>query len=104
MKKYAAVIITLALLSPIGLLAKGTAFGEWSAAELKQKLGYVPHGLVRLESIWSAPLAGYNLSGWNNGLLQAVGYIISALVGIGLIFIIFKVISLAIGEGDRHDA
>ena len=38
----------LILLTPIGVLAPGTAWGEWSAEELKPTLGFVPAGLERL--------------------------------------------------------
>ena len=43
----------LLLLTPLGLLAPGTAWSEWSSTELRaHHLGFVPQGLSRLESIW----------------------------------------------------
>jgi cobalt/nickel transport system permease protein len=70
----------LVVASPLGLLAPGTAWGEWGAKELTN-LGFssVPVGLERLSGIWGAPLAGYDLPALGNVNL---GYILSALLGI----------------------
>ncbi len=74
----------LALLSPLGLLASGTAWGEWGAEEFSDMLGYVPKGLARFAEIWSAPLPDYTVP----GLGGAPGYIASAVVGIVLVALI----------------
>ncbi len=83
------IIVLLALLSPLGLLATGSAWGEWGSHELAQRVGYVPRGLQELESLWSAPLSGYTLPWMSGGASfaeQALAYILSAVVGIALIF------------------
>ncbi|GBD17057.1 Fused nickel transport protein NikMN [bacterium HR26] len=83
------IIVLLALLSPLGLLATGSAWGEWGSDELAQRVGYVPRGLQELESLWSAPLSGYSLPWMSGGASfaeQALAYILSAVVGIALIF------------------
>ncbi|MFA5867275.1 MAG: cobalt transporter CbiM [Actinomycetota bacterium] len=91
-------IAIMAILTPIGLLAPGTAWGEWGGEEVKTLVGYVPHGLDKLSSLWSAPLPDYSLSGWENApFLKSAGiYIISAILGIavvgGLVFIISKLV------------
>ena len=73
-------LIVLVVASPLGLLAPGTAWGEWSTHELaKMGLGSVPSGLQSLSGLWGAPLAGYHLHVLGNASL---GYFISALVGI----------------------
>jgi len=78
----------IAVLAPLGLIAPGFAYGEGSAADVKQAFGYVPKGLQDLSSVFSAPLAGYNLplpffSGANATLWQtAIGYEISGIIGI----------------------
>lgn len=82
-------LLILALLTPLGLLAQGTAFGEWSSEELKKSLGFIPAGLAKLESFWSAPFAKYSISFVN----ETVSYIISALLGIGFLFAVFKLIA-----------
>ena len=46
-KTFKILIIALAVLVvfvPIGLIASGTAFGEWGPDELQQAVGYVPPG------------------------------------------------------------
>jgi cobalt/nickel transport system permease protein len=97
-------LIILALLTPVGLyipykLRAGTAWGEWSAEELKGFLGYVPAKLERLLSFWHAPLPDYAFAGWRSGgqPLHALVYVLSALIGIGLcvalVLLVGKVIS-----------
>jgi cobalt/nickel transport system permease protein len=80
-------LIVLALLAPIGLLARGTAWGEWGSQELAQQPGVntVPQGLQALESLWSAPLAGYDAPQLGN---SSAGYILSAVVGVVLVTIV----------------
>jgi cobalt/nickel transport system permease protein len=76
-------IIALMVLTPIGLLAQGTAWGEWSRDELGNLgLGYIPAGFDRLAGIWAAPLAGYDIPFLNN---PTVAYIVSSLLGVALI-------------------
>ena len=73
-------MIVLILLSPIGLLAPGTAWGEWGAEELVDLgLPAIPAGLEKLSSLWGAPLAEYEIPLLGNASL---GYVLSAFVGI----------------------
>ena len=87
----------LALLSPLGLLASGTAWGEWGADEFSDMLGYVPQGLAKFAEIWSAPLPDYTIP----GLGDVPGYILSAIVGMALVVILTWGLGqlLARGEG-----
>ncbi len=79
----------IALATPLGLLTSGTAWGEWGVAELESLgLGFIPHGLQRIGGWWQAPLKGYGLS-W---LGATGGYIISALLGIGLVALLVWVL------------
>jgi cobalt/nickel transport system permease protein len=72
----------LALAVPLGLLASGTAWGEWGVDELQNMgLGFIPQGLERLAAWWPAPLPDYGFPRMG----AIVGYILSAAVGIGLI-------------------
>ncbi|MCS7050900.1 MAG: PDGLE domain-containing protein, partial [Thermomicrobium sp.] len=81
----AAVVV---LLTPLGLVATDPAWGEWSAEELETLVGYVPSGLAGWEGWWRAPLPDYSLP-WlaseASFLEQALAYVLSAIVGIGLI-------------------
>ena len=90
----------LMLLTPIGILASGTAWGEWAASDFADSaarqqiaaasLGHVspahaPRGLAKLSAVWTAPWAGYA-----PGFLQSpeVGYVLSAMFGVGLIVVL----------------
>ena len=44
-KKIRYVLLALVVLTPLGLLAEGTAFGEWSADELAEMMNNVPAGI-----------------------------------------------------------
>lgn len=73
-------LAALIVASPLGLLAPGTAWGEWGVHQLANMgLGSVPAGLKSLSGLWGAPLAGYNLPALGNANL---GYLLSALVGL----------------------
>jgi len=87
-----AVLAVLVVLTPLGLLAPGGADFEWGAEELETMVGYIPAGLAGLEGVWSlAPLRDYQLPGLGpeaSYFQQAPGYVLSAVVGIGLIFVL----------------
>jgi PDGLE domain len=75
-----AAIGILILLTPVGLIAAGPAWGEWTTGEMKEQIGFVPGGLNVLANLWQAPLPDYAAG----GLQSAVAYILSALVGVML--------------------
>jgi cobalt/nickel transport system permease protein len=95
----------LMILTPLGLVAAGIAWGEWSAedftnAAVRQQITdasgniappeTVPQGLERLSSIWTAPIPDYAPSFMHN---ESFGYIMSALIGCGLILLLLLLIS-----------
>jgi cobalt/nickel transport system permease protein len=71
----------LILLTPIGALAPGTAWGEWGSGELKAAIGYAPANLEKLGGLWRSALPGYATPGISNALL---GYLIAAVIGTAL--------------------
>src|SRR5690242_17078228 len=85
------IALVVVLLVPLGLLASGSAWGEWGGEELGGRLGYVPAGLQHYETLWRAPFAGYTMP-WVSATApfgeQALAYILSAVIGIGLIFVV----------------
>ena len=105
-KRYVPVFALIAVLiaaCPLGLLATGTAWGEWGADEIAEivtdgkALGYTPSGL---ESGWSldVPMPDYALEGMN----ETLAYVLSAVIGVALLSIIFKLISIPMkGRGTR---
>ncbi|WP_035292127.1 cobalt transporter CbiM [Clostridium sp. KNHs214] len=86
-KSLTGLIIAMIVLSPVGLLASGTAWGEWGTDEIKELTGFVPKGMEKgFEFSSMAP--DYSIS----GLPEIAGYILSAIAGVALIVIIFKII------------
>src|SRR5512143_1780224 len=94
-------VAVLMILTPLGLLAAGVAWGEWSTEdfanpEMRQQMmetsgnqpppEQTPAELERLSSLWTAPLPDYALAFIRS---PAVGYIFSAMVGTGLIILFF---------------
>jgi len=88
----------LILLTPLGMIAQGTAWGEWAAEELKEILGYVPEGIEKLGDIWKAALPDYSIPGLEgHPILSAIGYLLSAVIGtavvVGIMFLIGKALA-----------
>jgi len=88
--RYITGLVVVALLTPLGLLASGTAWGEWGREDLQAQLGFVPSGLEKLGAFWNhSLLKGYGVAGLNQSFWQeAFGYILSAffaLLVIGMI-------------------
>ena len=76
-------LIVLVVIVPIGLIATGTAYGEWGPDELQQAVGYVPAGLQQLSGLWTPALPDYDFPGGHDTLpSQAPGYYVSAIVGV----------------------
>jgi hypothetical protein len=65
----------------------GAAWGEWGPEEIKVLIGYIPKGLEKLASFWSAPMPDYAFKDWNGKGLGALSfaYIGSAILGIAII-------------------
>jgi cobalt/nickel transport system permease protein len=95
LKKLWAGLAAVMILTPLGILASGSAWGEWSTSELAQQLrtGAAPQGLANLSTIWNAPLARY-APGFIHG--ESFGYLISAAIGVSLIAVFFLGVSRAI--------
>ncbi len=83
------------LLSPLGLIATGTAFGEWGLDQLPEEVGFIPAGLAKFADLWSkSPLPDYGIPGMDASFAQSAGgYILSALVGVILVVAILSLFS-----------
>lgn len=87
-------LAALVVLVPLGLLAEGTAWGEWGADEIAEvttkgvALGYTPQGL---ESGWALEslIPDYSIE----GIPEVAGYILSAIIGIAILVIVFRLLS-----------
>ena len=92
-------IAVLIVLSPLGLVLPeyfkaGSAWGEWGADEMQKLIGYIPRGLEKLSSLWSAPIPDYAFKGWEEKGLShlSFAYIISAVIGITIAVIAVLII------------
>jgi cobalt/nickel transport system permease protein len=89
----------LLILTPLGILATGSAWGEWMASDyadpaLRRQIAassfaqpapsQAPAGLERLSSVWTAPFGRYAPPYIRTA---AVGYLLSAMFGTGLILL-----------------
>jgi cobalt/nickel transport system permease protein len=87
----------LLLLTPLGVLAAGKAWGEWSASEFSNAEGrdritasslnqpipsQAPSGLQRLSSLWTAPVPAYAPRFVKS---PSLGYLLSGMFGVGLV-------------------
>lgn len=88
-------IAVLIVVSPLGLILPahfraGSAWGEWGADEMQKFAGYVPQGLAKLGSLWTAPIPDYAFKGWEEKGLshQSFAYIISAVLGVLIIVVV----------------
>ncbi len=94
-------LAVLLVLTPLGILAAGAAWGEWvpedfSTPQARHQIAaasgnqappvQVPAGLQKLASVWTAPMPRYAPPILKSAQL---GYILSAMVGTGLIVLAF---------------
>jgi cobalt/nickel transport system permease protein len=90
-----ALVAALIVATPLGLLATAPAWGEWGADEIAEvvtggsALGYTPSGLANGWSLTSL-MPDYGLEGMN----EVAAYILSAIIGVALLIVLFKLLSL----------
>ncbi len=85
------------LLTPLGVLAAGKAWGEWSASDFANPSGQAriaaashnvaaptsaPTGLQKLSSAWTAPIPAYAPQFVKS---RPFGYLLSAMFGVGIL-------------------
>jgi len=92
-------IACLIVFTPIGLLAEGTAWGEWGTDEIVEMAGYTPAGMTGGFE-WSSLLPDYSVG----NLPEWFGYILSAVIGAAALVIIFKLFSNGKKTGTEQTA
>lgn len=83
-------IAALIAATPLGLWAQGDAWGEWGTEDLAAMVGYTPAGLSQGWE-WSAFMPDYAIG----ALPEWIGYILSAVIGVALLIIVFRLIASA---------
>ncbi len=74
-------VVVAVALTPLGLLAEGSAWGEWQPETFRRLVGFVPEG-IRTALALPAPLADYAVP----GLGPVAGYLLSATIGVLLLY------------------
>ena len=104
-------IVAMIALSPLGLMVPakfkaGSAWGEWSAEEVRKLVGYVPSGMSRLGELWKAPLPDYAFKGQESPPLHSlsISYIASAILGVAIVVGITILVGKALARRDRSNA
>jgi len=106
-------LAAMLILTPLGILAAGSAWGEWSARDFadpqaRQEIAAAsrnlppppaaPRGLERLSAIWTAPLSHYAPSFIRS---ESFGYLVSAMVGVGIIILLALLLNWLLALGPR---
>ncbi len=94
-----AALAAMMVLSPLGILAAGAAWGEWAASDyanpaIRRQIAVVsenqappaiaPQGIERLSALWTAPFASYAPPYIRS---KGFGYFLSAMFGAGLVIL-----------------
>ena len=109
-------LAALLIASPLGLLAGGIAWGEWGVDDFQDTVmrtqiaqasgnvtppAAVPQGMERLSSFWTAPMPDYAPPFMHN---EYFGYILSAMVGTGLVVLTVLLLSAVLRGGRAQRA
>ncbi|MBR3326541.1 MAG: PDGLE domain-containing protein, partial [Atopobiaceae bacterium] len=78
-------VVALVAACPLGLIATGDAWGEWGLEDLADMVGYEPAGLANGWE-WSSFMPDYSVG----SLPEVAGYIVSAVIGVALLVVIFR--------------
>jgi cobalt/nickel transport system permease protein len=113
-KAVVTALAVLVVLTPLGLLATGHAWGEWSAKDFQNPATRLkiekttpgaavpvrpPSGLQRFESLWTAPLRDYSPRFIAN---NSAGYVVSALTGVCILFLVIFSFGALFGKRGRN--
>ena len=100
----------LLVLTPLGILASGSAWGEWMARDFADPAArheiaaaslshaaplHAPEGLARWSQIWTAPFARYAPPYIRSA---AFGYLLSAMFGAGLVLLVGLAVGRLVGR------
>ena len=96
-------LAVMVVLTPLGLLAPGGAFGEDAPGQLdlaRYKLSAVPRGLAHYAGRWRPGLDGYGFAGGDHA---TAGYLLSAVVGVAAIAGIVALVVVAARAAGRRE-
>lgn len=82
-------LLAMIVITPIGLLAPGTAWSEWGAEEIGALVNFIPQGM-RDGFSFKIMMPDYTFPIIKN---ETTGYVISAIIGSAILVIVFKIVS-----------
>jgi cobalt/nickel transport system permease protein len=100
-----AVLGILLILTPLGILAAGTAWGEWGASDFADEKtrsqiaaaslnaappAHPPEGLERISNLWTAPIPDYAPTFLKS---ESFGYLMSGIFGVGLVIVASQIVA-----------
>ena len=94
-----ALVAALVAACPLGLLATGDAWGEWATEDVAQMVGYAPAGLANGWE-WSSLMPDYSVG----ALPEWAGYMVSAVIGVTLRIIVFRLAAHSMRPSVDFDA
>ena len=98
-------ILVMAALTPLGLAASGTAFGEAGTDEIRAAFGYLPKGMARIADRWNALMPDYSLPLPGGGQApSAGGYILSAVAGVAVVALLIFLLSKLLAKGKKQNS
>ncbi|MCQ2752123.1 MAG: cobalt transporter CbiM [Coriobacteriales bacterium] len=95
------VVIILAILviaTPLGLIAQGDAWGEWSLDDLSAMVGYAPAGMDGAFE-WNAFIPDYS---FGEIMPEWIAYILCAVIGVCILILIFRFVSLFMKKSPKN--
>ena len=86
-KKAILILFIFILVSPLGILANGDAWGEWDISEWNVSGAWIKKA-SNLAYIWTAPFPDYTLPNLEGGFSSYLGYIVSAILGVLILLLL----------------
>lgn len=74
----------LALLTPLGIIAAGSAWGEWDLDGVRERVGFAPRGMAETAAAPQSPFKDYTVPGLGGGFARdGLATVVAAVLGAG---------------------
>ncbi|MCX5754331.1 MAG: cobalamin biosynthesis protein [Candidatus Krumholzibacteria bacterium] len=95
------VLLMLAILTPLGIIAAGGAWGEWDLDGVRERVGFVPEGMRSSASgATESPLEEYTVPGLDGSFFRkGLGTIMTAMLGAGVTALLAFAVARIAGHG-----
>jgi hypothetical protein len=81
-------IVIMCLLTPLGLIAEGSAWGEWDIEEFNKIVGFIPKSIAEFKPIIEPFIPDYEIKSIGKVASSIISAIIGASLSIGIIWAI----------------